>query len=212
MTAELNAMEATKTWSVMPLPPGRHSIGCKWVYKVKHKSDGSTERYKARLVAKRYNQQKSVDFMDTFSPVAKLATVKVLLTLAASHDWHLIQLDVNDAFLHGDLSAEVYMDLPLAYSYQGKYQDYKGKLACKLQKSIYGLTQASRQWYAKFSQSIIQSGFTQSKSYYSLILKDQVPLLLPYWFMLMTLSSLAHHLLFLPTLSLFCMLNSISRT
>lgn len=94
-----------------------------------------------------------------------------MLTLAASHVWHLIQLDVNNAFLHGDLSEEVYMDLPLRYSYQGKYQDYKGKLACKLQKFIHGLTQASRQWYAKFSQSIIQYGFTQSKSYYSLFTK-----------------------------------------
>ena len=172
MKAELLAIETNNTWSVISLPHGKHSIGCKWVYKVKHKSDGSIERYKTQLVAKGYNQQEGVDFLDTFSPVAKLVTVKVLLALAASQNWHIVQMDVYNAFLHGDPFEEVYMDLPLGYVTEGEtVSGSSGRLVCKLHKSIYGLRQASRQWYAKFSQAILKFGFTQSKCDYSLFTK-----------------------------------------
>ncbi|XP_068647970.1 uncharacterized protein [Aristolochia californica] len=96
MRDELAALETNNTWTVTPLLPDKHTIGCKWVYKIKLNSDGSIERYKARLVAKGYTQQEGLDFVDTFSPVAKLVTVKVLLALVASHGWHLAQLDVNN--------------------------------------------------------------------------------------------------------------------
>ena len=165
MKEELDAMELNKTWSVVSLPKGKQSIGCKWIYKIKYKSDGSIERHKARLVAKGYNQQEGLDFIETFSPVAKLVTVKVLLALATSHKWHLVQLDVNNAFLNGDLFEEVYMDLPLGYGRKGENQ------VCQLHKSIYGLKQASRQWYSKFSQTLVHFGFVQSKSDYSLFTK-----------------------------------------
>ena len=162
MKEELDAMEANNTWEVTPLPKGKHTIGCRWVYRVKRKQDGSVDRYKARLVAKGYTQQAGIDFQDTFSPVAKLTTVRVLLALAAVKGWRLLQLDVNNAFLNGDLFEEVYMDLPLGYHTKGE------NLVCKLKKSIYGLRQASRQWFHKFSSAIINAGFTQSKSDYSL--------------------------------------------
>lgn len=103
MNNELNALEANHTWSTIPLPHDKHSIGCRWVYKIKLHADCSIERYKARLVAKGYNQQQGINFIDTFSSVAKLVIVKVLLALA-SVKWHLVQLDVNNAFLNGDLS------------------------------------------------------------------------------------------------------------
>lgn len=138
-------MELNHTWFVVCLPPGKPSIGCKWVYKIKHKSDGSIEHYKARLVAKVYTQQEGVNFIDTFSPVAKLVIVKVLLALASSHNWHLLQMDVNNAFLNGDLFEEVYMDLPLGYARKRECSHYAGELVCKLHKSIYGLKQASQQ-------------------------------------------------------------------
>lgn len=163
MQSELAAMESNNAWTVVPLPPNKHTVGCRWVYKIKYNSDGSSERHKARLVAKGYTQQKGVDFTETFSPVAKLTTVKVLLALATQQHWHLCQLDVHHAFLHGDLHEEVYMDLPMGYHPKGEFHSHTHKLVCKLHKSIYGLKQASRQWYSKFSQALIHYGFVQSK-------------------------------------------------
>ena len=119
MKEELDAMERNQTWSVVSLPLHKKSIGCRWIFKNKFNADGTIARHKARLVAKGYNQQASIDFIDIFSPVAKLITVKMLLALAASHKWHLAQLDINNAFLNGDLFEEVYTDLPLGYSPQG---------------------------------------------------------------------------------------------
>lgn len=129
----------------------------------------SVDRYKARLVAKGNNQQEGVDFMDTFSTVAKLVTVKILLALAACQGWHLLQLDVNNAILNGDLFEEVYMDITLGYKPRGEYVSSNSKLVYKLHKSLYGLRQASRQWYSKLSHILLQLGFTQCKSDYSLL-------------------------------------------
>ena len=165
MQEELDAMESNHTWNIVPLPKGKHSVGCRWVFKIKRRPDGSVDRYKARLVAKGYTQQAGLDFVDTFSPVAKLTTVRVLLSLAAIKQWTLLQLDVNNAFLNGDLFEEVYMELPLGYKVQGE------NLVCKLNKSIYSLRQASRQWFQKFSNAIISQGFIQSKADYSLFYK-----------------------------------------
>lgn len=100
MNKELDALEENNTWTIMPLPPGKKSIGSKWVYKVKLKPDGTVERFKARLVAKWYNQTYGIDYLDSFSPVAKVVTVSVLLSLSTSNGWFLHQLDINNAFLH----------------------------------------------------------------------------------------------------------------
>jgi hypothetical protein len=103
MQAEISALEANHTWFVTGLPSNKQAIGCKWVYKIKQKSDGSIEMYKARLVAKGYTQCEGLDYHETFSPVAKMTTVRCFLALAAAKGWILHQLDVKNAFLNGDL-------------------------------------------------------------------------------------------------------------
>jgi hypothetical protein len=162
MKVELDALAKNGTWKLVELQPHTKSIGCRWVYKVKRKADDTIERYKARLVAKGYNQVEGIDYFETFSPVAKLTTIRTLLAIGAIRNWHLHQLDVNNAFLHGDLQEDVYMKVPEGV------QCSQPNLVCKLQKSLYGLKQASRKWYEKLTALLIKEGYTRSTSDYSL--------------------------------------------
>jgi len=168
MRSELKALHHNGTWSLTTLPPGKTLIGCRWVYKLKHHSDGSIDRYKARLVAKGFTQLEGVDYQETFSPTAKIIFVRCLFALAAAWGWSLHQLDVNNAFLHGDLSEEIYMSPPPGLLRQGEEN-----LVCRLHKSLYGLKQASRQWFAKFSEAIRSTSYEQSQADHSLFTKQQ---------------------------------------
>jgi len=99
----MDALDANRTWELVPLPEGKRAIGCKWVYKLKHNSDGSISRYKAKLVAKGYAQTHGINYEETFAPVAKMTIVRAMITVATSRGWVLHQMDVKNAFLHGEL-------------------------------------------------------------------------------------------------------------
>jgi transposase InsO family protein len=168
MDEEFQALQQQATWTLVPLPDSKNVVGCKWVYKLKHHSDGFIARYKARLVAKGFHQQYGVDFEETFSPVIKPPTVRLVLSLAVSLNWPLRQLDVKNAFLHGTLKEEVYMTQPQGYI-DPTHSDY----VCKLQKSIYGLKQAPRAWFESFTTQLLHLGFIASSADSSLfIYKD----------------------------------------
>ena len=178
MNTELTALEQNNTWEVTTLPSGKHPIGCKWLYKVKYNPDGSIERYKARLVVLGCNQTQGEDYTETFAPVAKMTTVRTVLAVAAIQNWFTFQMDVTNAFLHGELHESVYMKLPQGY-YKGgsriqlnaEHIPSQATLVCKLLKSLYGLKQAPRQWFSKLSLTLLDFGFVQSKADYSLFTK-----------------------------------------
>ncbi|XP_074301266.1 uncharacterized protein LOC141632636 [Silene latifolia] len=117
MEEEIDALEANNTWSVVDLPPDKTAIGSMWVYKIKRNADGTVERYKARLVVFGNHQQEGIDFAETFAPTVNMVTVRTFLTIAAINNWELHQMDVQNAFLHGDLREEVYMRLPLGFGH-----------------------------------------------------------------------------------------------
>ncbi|KAK2437637.1 putative mitochondrial protein [Trifolium repens] len=165
VNTELTALLKNHTWDLVKLPSHKKAIGCKWVFKLKLHADGTIERHKARLVAKGFTQTEGIDYTDTFSPVVKMTTVRVFMAIAASQNWPLFQLDVNTAFLHGDLNEEVYMKAPPGLALDNP------DLVCKLQRSLYGLKQASRQWNAKLTETLTSTGYIQSKADYSLFTK-----------------------------------------
>ena len=109
MKEELDALSKSHTWDLVTLPSGKSVVGCKWIYKIKTRSDGYIERYKARLIAKRFTQEYGIDYEKTFASIARISSVRALLTVAAASKWDLFQMDVKNAFLNGDLSEEVYM-------------------------------------------------------------------------------------------------------
>ncbi|KAJ9543733.1 hypothetical protein OSB04_023440 [Centaurea solstitialis] len=163
MHEEYNALIKKCTWDLVPRPPDANIIRCMWLFKHKHNSDGSLQRYKARLVVKGKSQQVGVDCAETFSPVVKPATIQTVLSIALSHSWPIHQLDVKNAFLHGDLVETVYMHQP-----PGFVDPSAPKHVCLLRKSLYGLKQAPRAWYHRFSTYLAQIVFSSSKSDQSL--------------------------------------------
>ncbi|CAL1404258.1 unnamed protein product [Linum trigynum] len=157
MKVEMDALHARGTWTMVDRPPPPVPIvGSRWVYNIKVHPDGTIERFKARVVAQGYTQVQGIDYDETFAPVAKMTTVRTLLAVAALRDWPLLQLDVKNAFLHGDLQEVVYMEPPPGYTLGAPGQ------VCLLHRSLYGLKQAPRAWFDKFQSTILTLGFSQS--------------------------------------------------
>ncbi|PRQ37299.1 putative RNA-directed DNA polymerase [Rosa chinensis] len=167
MNEEIDALLKQGTWKLVPLPKDKNIVGSKWIYKVKKNPDGTVSRYKARLVAQGFSQEKGLDYDETFSPVVRHSTVRLVIALAAMNRWELRQLDVKNAFLHGDLREEVYMQQPIGFT-DPVHPEY----VCLLKKSLYGLKQAPRAWNEKFSNFLPALGFHFSHSDPSLFIKN----------------------------------------
>ena len=137
---EIDSIMQNHTWTLSDLPKGSKAIGCKWVFKRKLKADGTIDKYKARLVAKGYRQKEGIDFFDTYSPVTRITSIRMLIAIAAIHNLEIHQMDVKTAFLNGELDEEIYMEQPEGFVAKGQEQK-----VCKLIKSLYGLKQAPKQ-------------------------------------------------------------------
>ncbi|KAK9004472.1 hypothetical protein V6N11_002272 [Hibiscus sabdariffa] len=158
MRSEMGSMSENQVWTLVEPPKGIKPIGCKWVFKKKTDMDGNVQTYKGRLVAKGFRQIHGVDYDETFSPVAMFKSIRIMLAVAAFHDYEIWQMDVKTAFLNGKLEEDVYMTQPEGFV----TPENVGKI-CKLQRSIYGLKQASRSWNLRFNEAIQEFGFIRNE-------------------------------------------------
>ncbi|CAA0840132.1 cysteine-rich RLK (RECEPTOR-like protein kinase) 8, partial [Striga hermonthica] len=156
MKSEIESMDSNQVWGLVEPPSGVRAIGCKWVYKRKSGADGKVETFKARLVAKGYTQKEGIDYEVTFSSVAMLKSIRILLAMAAHMDYEIWQIDVKTAFLNRNLDEDIFMQQLEGFIAKGQEQ-----LVCKLKRSIYGLKQASRSWNIGFYEVVQSYGFTQ---------------------------------------------------
>ena len=158
MNEEYESIIKNNTWDLVKLPNDKQPIGCRWLFKLKLKVDGSIDKHKARLVAKGYSQIEGIDFEETFAPVAKLNTIRMIISVATKYHWKIQQLDVKSAFLNGDLK-EVYLVQPEGFVKKGEEH-----LVCRLKKALYGLKQAPRSWYEKIDSFFLMHGYERSKN------------------------------------------------
>ena len=158
MRSEMDSMSENQVWTLVEPPEGIKPIGCKWVFKKKTDMDGNVQTYKGRLVAKGFRQIHGIDYDETFSPVAMIKSIRILIAVAAFHDYEIWQMDVKTAFLNGKLEEDVYMTQP-----EGFVTPENARKVCKLQRSIYGLKQASRSWNLRFNEAIQEFGFIRNE-------------------------------------------------
>lgn len=168
MDLEIEAIKKNETWQLTTLPKGAKKIGVKWVFKTKLNENGEVDKFKARLVAKGYAQQQGIDYHEVFVPVARWDTIRMVLALAAQKGWCVYQLDVKSAFLHGELTEDVYVEQPLGYVRKGEEEK-----VYKLKKALYGLKQASRAWYSKIEAYFVKEGFERCNYEHTLFVKTE---------------------------------------
>lgn len=157
MSREFKSTTENSTWDLVAATETMNVVGCRWVFTIKYNSDGTIDRYKARIVAKGYHQQQGVNYEDTFSPVIKSTTIRIVLGLAVNNDWLVRQIDVNTAFLQGHLNEEVFMSQPPGFTDKDRPNH-----VCYLLKALYGLKQAPHAWYSELKSYLLQSGFHNS--------------------------------------------------
>lgn len=150
---ELNNHTTNNTWTLTKLPAGRTSIGAKWVLTIKRNGDGSIAKYKARLVARGFTQREGIDYKETFSPVVRTGTIRLVIAIAALYNWEIHQMDVIAAYLNGNLDEDIYMIQPPGF-------EQANDMVCKLNKGLYGLKQSGRVWYHKAHEALTRLGFT----------------------------------------------------
>ena len=182
---EYAALLENGTWEIVKLPPGKKPIGCRWVWLIKRKADGSIERFKGRLVAQGFSQIPGLDYVEIFAPTFRSASLRLVLAIAAIQDLHLHSVDISNAFLNGELEEEIYMKQPEGF-HQGDPDD-----VCQLLKPIYGLKQAGRQWNKKIHQVLESIGFKRLESDQSLYIycRDGIRIIMPIWVDDITLAS-----------------------
>jgi len=158
MDCKIQSLQQAGTWETVPCPPDKNIVGCKWVYRLKHKADRTTDKYKACLVTQGFSQIYGMDYLDTYSPVAKLASFWTILALAACFDWEVECFNFNSAYLNGELEEleEIYMEQPPGYEEGGK------DFVKRLRKALYGLKQAGHRWYNTFKHELADLGFCAS--------------------------------------------------
>lgn len=159
MRSEMSSLMQNGTWSLVELPMGRKPIETKWVFTLKKDENGRIERYKARLVAKGCSQKFGIDYNDTFSPVVRYMTIRLVLALAVQWKMHLHQIDISSAYLNSDLHHEIYIRQPEKFV----SRKYPNKVL-KLHKALYGLKQSGREWYGRLDQVLKSIGFERSEN------------------------------------------------
>lgn len=164
MDVEMMAIKKNKTWHLVEPPKNKLVVECKWVYKIMEKLYDSIEKFNARLVAKGYTL--GIDYEESFSPVAKMITIRIVIAITTHFEWKVAQLDVKSAFLNGELNEEVYMEQPPSYA--NKRREH---LVCKFKKALHGLKRAPQAWYTKLDSHLKQNRFSWCKSNPSLYTK-----------------------------------------
>ena len=154
MDSEYQLVMKNNTWQLIDLPPGKKPIGCRWIFKIKYKEDGTVDKYKARLVAQGYAQKEGIDYDETIAPIAKIKTMRMIFSLVSQFRWKVHQMDVKSAFLNRDLQEEVYMT-----QLEGYVVPNQEAKVCRRRKSLYGLKHAPRTWYIKIDEHLMQHGF-----------------------------------------------------
>ena len=167
MDVEIQSIQKNETWRLTELPAGTKKIGVQWIYKTKLNEAGKVDKFKARLVAKGYIQQHGVDYTEVFASVARMNTIWMIIALTAKKGWPIYQLDVKSAFLHGELSEELFVEQPKGYEQKGN--EHK---VYKLDKALYGLKQAPRVWFSHIEAYFTHEGFQKYISEQTLFVKQ----------------------------------------